>query len=394
VTLPSSTPVVVAARRTPIGTAGHALRDVTVDQLAAATLRAVTDDLAAVGISPPPDQVVLGNCMGPGGNVARVGALAAGLPPEVPAMTVDLQCGSGLAAVTTACALVRSGAADLVLAGGAESASTAPWRSWPPEADGVAARRYLRAPFTPADLGDPDMGVAADDLARLAGISRDRQDAYAARSHERAAAAHAAGRFACELVPVAGLDRDERVRSGLDVATLARLRPAFVDGGTVTAGNSCGVSDGAAVVAIVSEQIRAGLGLPGLAIRDWAVSGVDPRLPGRGPVPAISTLVQRNDIELGDIDAIELNEAFAGQVLACCDELGLDDTRVCVEGGALALGHPWGASGAVLLVRLFGQLVAHADLTPGPTSGGRRLGLAAIAVGGGQGVAALVERVG
>jgi acetyl-CoA C-acetyltransferase len=393
--------VVVAARRTPIGTAGHALRDVTVDQLAAVTLRAVANDLAAVGISLPPDHVVLGNCMGPGGNVARVSVLAAGLPLEVPAMTVDLQCGSGLAAVTTAAALVGSGAADLVLTGGAESASTAPWRSWPPEGDdGGGARRYTRAPFAPADVGDPDMGVAADNLARLAGVSRDRQDAYAARSHERAASARAAGRFTRELVPVGGLDRDERVRSSLDVTTLARLRPAFVDGGTVTAGNSCGVSDGAAVVALVSEQVRTGLGLPGLAIRDWAVSGVDPRLPGRGPVPAISTLLQRNEITLDDIDAIEINEAFAGQVLACCDELGLDDARVCVEGGALALGHPWGASGAVLLVRLFSQLVAGSDPAPGAaraansTPGRPRLGLAAIAVGGGQGVAALVERVG
>lgn len=399
-TLPPHTPVVVAARRTPIGTAGHALRDVTVDQLAAITLRAVTDDLAAVGISSSPDHVVLGNCMGPGGNIARVSALAAGLPLEVPAMTVDLQCGSGLAAVTTAAALVASGSAGLVLTGGAESASTAPWRSWPPEEDDGVARRYSRAPFAPADVGDPDMGVAADDLARLAGVGRDRQDAYAARSHQRAATAHAAGRFAHELVPVGDLDRDERVRSSLDVTTLARLRPAFVDGGTVTAGNSCGVSDGAAVVAVVSEQVRAGLGLPGLAIRDWAVCGVDPRLPGRGPVPAISTLLQRNEIALEDLDAIEVNEAFAGQVLACCDELGLDDARVCVEGGALALGHPWGASGAVLLVRLFSQLVAAAEPAPDadPTAssitGRPRLGLAAIAVGGGQGVAALVERVG
>ncbi|KGN38576.1 thiolase family protein [Knoellia subterranea] len=378
--LAPSTPVVIAARRTPIGTSGLALRDVPVADLGTPVLRAVADD---VGLSDP-GHVVLGNCMGPGGNIARVTALAAGFDLATPALTVDLQCGSGLAAITTACALIRSGTTDAVLAGGAESASTAPWRMWPP-ANGAEPQRYSRAPFAPADVGDPEMGVAADDIALRWGIARERQDAYAVRSHSRAAAARAAGAFDDELVPLPRLGHDERVRDNLRVATLARLPAAFTEGGTVTVGNACGINDGAAAVAMVTEARRRAAGIPGVACLDWETVGVDPNLPGVGPVPAIRNLLQRNDLTLDSIDVIEINEAFAAQVLACCDELGLDEERVCVEGGALALGHPWGASGAVLVVRLFSQMV-RAD--------GPRLGLAAIAVGGGQGVALLVERVG
>lgn len=374
------TPVIVAARRTPIGTAGLALRDVDVVELAAAALRAARDD---AGLTSPP-QVVLGNCMGPGGNLARVATLAAGFDVATPAMTVDLQCGSGLAAITTACALVRSGSVDSVLAGGAESASTAPWRMWPP-ANGAEPQRYSRAPFAPSEIGDPEMGAAADDVARRWGITRKRQDAYAVRSHTRAAAARAAGLFDRELVPLPQLAADQRVRANLRADTLARLPAAFSPEGTVTAGNACGINDGAAAIAMVTEAQRRADGIPGLACFDWATTGSDPNLPGVGPVPAVRTLLRRNSMTLGDIGAIEINEAFAAQVLACCDELGLDEDRVCVEGGALALGHPWGASGAVLAVRLFSQMLGH---------DGPELGLATIAVGGGQGVALLVQRVG
>jgi len=378
--IPPLTPVIVAARRTPIGTAGLALRDVEVTRLAAPVLRS----LAADAGFEQPSQVVLGNCMGPGGNVARVATLAAGFDVTTPALTVDLQCGSGLAAITTACALIRSGTAQTVLAGGAESASTAPWRLWPP-VDETAPERYLRAPFSPVEIGDPEMGVAAEDVARRWAVDRERQDAYAVRSHARAAASQASGRFDGELVPLEQLSRDERVRANLSAGTLARLPAAFVPGGSVTAGNACGINDGAAGVAIVSEEHRRADGIPGLACLDWETVGVDPSLPGLGPVSAIRNLLQRSNITLDDVGVIEINEAFAAQVLACCDELGLAEERVCVEGGALALGHPWGASGAVLVVRLFSQMV-RAD--------GPRLGLAAIAVGGGQGVALLVERVG
>ena len=374
---------IVAARRTPIGTAGHGLAKLTAADLAAATLDAVGQDLRTLGIDGDPDDVVLGNCLGPGGNLARVAALQAGLPVSVPGVTVDRQCGSGLAAVSIGAAMLPSASASrpLILAGGVESASTAPWRFWPP-ANGSPPQRYERAPFAPAELGDPDMGEAADLLAAEADVSRERQDAYAARSHSLAVQARQQGAFDQEVVPVGGLLTDERPRRGLTVERLARLKPVFRDGGTVTAGNSCGVSDGAAVVALVPETQRRQLGQPGLRLVATATAGVDPRRPGLGIVPAVQQVLGDARLELAQIDALEFNEAFAGQILACTDRLGLDPERVCRQGGALALGHPWGASGAVLLVRLFSQLIRAAS---------GRYGLAAIAVGGGQGIATVVE---
>jgi acetyl-CoA C-acetyltransferase len=374
---------IVAARRTPIGTAGHGLAKLTAADLAAATLDAVVQDLRMLGIDDDPDDVVLGNCLGPGGNLARVAALEAGLPVRVPGVTVDRQCGSGLAAVSIAAAMLPSASSPhpVILAGGVESASTAPWRFWPP-ANGSPPQRYERAPFAPAELGDPDMGEAADLLAAEAGVSRERQDAYAVRSHSLVVQAHQQHAFDQEVVPVGGLVSDERPRRGLTVERLARLKPAFRDGGTVTAGNSCGVSDGAAVVALVTEAQRRQLGQPGLRLVATATTGVDPRRPGLGIVPAVQQVLGYAGLELAQIDALEFNEAFAGQILACTDRLGLDPERVCRQGGALALGHPWGASGAVLLVRLFSQLIRAAS---------GRYGLAAIAVGGGQGIATVVE---
>lgn len=380
-TVDPMTPVIVAARRTPIGTAGHGLRDVTVDALGAAVIEAVLADLPG-GVAV--DEVVLGNCLGPGGNIARVSALRAGLGVAVAARTLDVQCGGGLAAIVAAADAVRSGRCEVVLAGGAESVSTAPTRLWP---DGTP---YARAPFAPPGHPDPDMGRAADDLARHAGIGRERADAYAVRSHTRAWAAQRAGLFDAELVPIGSVARDERARDGITAARLARLRPTFGAEGTVTAGNATGINDGAAVVAVTSERVRARWGVPGLAIVAAAQRGVDPALPGLGPVPAVQALrplgtTPAGSIDWGRVDRVEINEAFAAQVLACCDALGLPEERVCLDGGALALGHPWGASGAVLAVRLFSALIRQQQ---------GRTGLAAIAVGGGQGLAVAMERVG
>lgn len=373
----SRAPVLIAARRTPIGNAGHGFADLTVTELAAPVLRAVHDTVRAAGIEVEVDDVVLGNCLGPGGDPARVAALRAGLGVEVPGVTVDRQCGSGLDAVMQAVTRVRAGDGELLLAGGVESASTAPWRYRPPVGDADPVR-YTRAPFAPPEFPDPDMGAAADDLARKLGISRERQDAYAARSHALAAASD----FSAELVTIGEVRRDQRIRAGMTVERLARLRPSFTADGTATAGNSCGVSDGAAALAVTTEQRAAGV--PALRVLGCAVAGTDPALPGLGPAPAIAKLLRRTGIALSDIGVVEITEAFAAVVLAVADELGIDESRICPQGGAIAMGHPWGASGAILLVRLASQMLA---------GDGRELGLAACAIGGGQGIAMLVEKV-
>jgi len=381
------TPVVIAARRTPIGTAGHALAGVDLVGLLAPVLRAVVDDLGPD--APGVDDVVIGNCRGPGGNPARVAVLAAGLGVGVPGVTVDRQCGSGQEAVHQGATAVLAGTADVVLAGGAESPSTAPWRLARPTTSTGLPMPYERAPFAPSEIGDPDMGPAAEALAAMCGVTRQRQDAYALRSHALALGAARAGAFDAELVPVAGVAADERPRR-LTEAVLSRMRPAFVPGGTVTAGNCCGVSDGAAAVAMVPAYLRETLGVPGLALRGWVCVGLDPNTPGLGSVPAVAKLLKSLEIELAEVGLVEMTEAFAAQVLACTDALGLDPLgsdagRVCPQGGAIAMGHPWGASGAMLLVRLFAQMVR----VDGP-----RLGIATCAIGGGQGLALLAERVG
>lgn len=371
-------PVIVSACRTAIGTAGHAFAGLTVTELAAPLLAEAADRTGGG----PVDDVILGNCLGPGGNIARVAALAAGLGPEVPGVTVDRQCGSGLEAVLQGVARIRSGDAGVILAGGVESASTAPWRFWPP-GSGEPPRRYVRAPFAPPGFPDPDMGVGADALARRLGISRGRQDEYAARSHARSAASSANGTFAAEIYPVTEISRDERPRPGLTEARLARLRPAFTSDGTATAGNSCGVSDGAAVLALARSHPGPG---PIISVVAGAVAGGDPAMPGLAIAPAVLRLLDRPGsagLSVQDIGAIEITEAFASVALAAIDALELDLDRVCTDGGAIGLGHPWGASGAVLLVRLVSRMLA-AD--------GPEYGLAACAIGGGQAIAMLLRK--
>jgi len=389
--------VIVATRRTAIGTAGRGFAAHTVDALAAPVLSAVAHAVAPAGLAV--DDVVLGNCMGPGGDVARVAALRAGLGVEVPGVTVDRQCGSGLDAVLQASSRVRAGDAALVIAGGAESASTAPHRLWP-----GTGERFTRAPFAPGEFPDPDMGPAADRLAALRGISRVRQDQWAARSHARAAAAQASGAFEAEIVVVDGVVRDDRPRGAMDLARLARFAPAFAPawsrssastsgaskarddagrGGTVTAGNSCGFSDGAAAMAVTTEWVAHELGLPALRVRAAAVAAGDPALPGLGAAPAARVALARAGMTSRDLGFVEITEAFAAQLLAVSDELALDEELICADGGAIALGHPWGASGALLLVRLAARMLATDD---------PRAGLAACSIGGGQGIAMIVER--
>jgi acetyl-CoA C-acetyltransferase len=367
-------PVIIAARRTPIGTRGRALAGVRIEELAAAAIRAaLVDAETATGASITVADVLLGNCMGPGGNVGRVAALASGLGMHVPGGTVDRQCGSGLAAVLDAVMAIRAGDERLRVAGGVESASTAPVRS----VGGVA---YDRAPFAPTGFPDPGMTRAAEDLAIHNGITRARQDEHAARSHSRARAALLAGRFDAELVPLAGLDHDDAI--GAAEPLLPRLPPLFT-GGTLTAGTATRIGDGAAAVIVAPAGTAAGL-----AVRAAAVIGCDPALPGIGAAPAIEAALLSAGAHIGDVAAFEIVEAFAAQSLAVLGRLGLvdDDPRVCADGGALALGHPWGASGAVAIVRLFSRLVR----TGAPAG---TLGVAAASVGGGLGVAAVLEVV-
>ena len=380
-------PVVIAARRTPISTRGMRLRSRSVHELAAPVIRrCLADAERAIGSSLAVGDVVLGNCMGPGGNIARLSALAADLDVSVPGMTIDRQCGSGLSAIITASDAIRAGDSRLLLAGGAESASTAPLRI----AHGAP---YARAAFSPTGFPDPEMGPAAQELAAAFGIDRDRQDAYAERSHRLALVQLEAGGFDNELVALDELDRDDSPRE-----RMTDLLPRFpslyptLDGpatGSVTAGNSCRISDGAAVVAIVSTGSRGDA--PGLALLAHATIGCDPALPGIGPVAAVNQVLAAAGVSLDDIAAFEIVEAFAAQSLAVLYSLDLAtpdfvDPRVCTGGGALALGHPWGASGAVSVVRLFTRLVRE-----GAPAGS--LGIATAAVGGGMGVAALFEVV-
>ena len=374
------TATVVAARRTPIATRGGRLAQHPVDTLAAAAIRAVVDDAEhTTGFALPVADVVIGNCMGPGGNTARVATLAAGLANTVPGMTIDRQCASGLSAIITAAGTIRAGDAQAVIAGGAESASTAPLRM-------MDGQPYARAAFAPAGQPDPDMLPAAEALGRRFGISREAQDEYALRSHRAAERAISDGLFADELVAVGATANDDGPSADLE-RMLRRFPP--LAGGAVTAGNSCRVSDGAAAVAVVDDELRGSA--PGLRLVASATVGCDPSVPGIGPVAAVERVLALAGISLDEVAAFELVEAFAAQSLAVLASLGLyteagTDPRVCADGGALALGHPWGASGAISVVRLFSRLVR-----AGAPAGSR--GIATAAVGGGMGVAALFEVV-
>lgn len=384
-------PVIVAARRTPIGRAGGCLAGIGVAGLLSAVIREVLRDVAV-----DPGEicdVLVGNAVGAGGNLARLAALEAGLPIHVPGVTVDRQCGSGLEAVVLGCRLVAAGAGDLYLAGGGESVSTAPWRVCPPARPGQLPTFYSRARFAPESIGDPDMGVAAENVASSYRISRQRQDEFALRSHRRAVAAQKNGRFTTEIVAVEApggtVTMDECPRPDTSMDALRALPPLFAEQGTVTAGNSCPLNDGAAMLVITSmARVRRLGGSGGLRLVDATSAGVDPNLLGTGPIASTRRLLARNrDLDLAAVGRIEFNEAFAAQVLACLDVLDIDAEGVNIDGGALALGHPFGASGAVLVTRLFNQLVRAADLPTGTRA------LAMLGIAGGIGITALFESV-
>jgi acetyl-CoA C-acetyltransferase len=375
-------PVIIAALRTPLCRANGALKQLRAHKLLAPVLSAL---LTQSGIGPAEvADVVIGNAVGGGGNVARLAALEAGFPVTVPGVTVDRQCGSGLDAIVLASRLVAAGGGGVYLAGGVESISTAPLRAHRND-DGVPAF-FSRAQFAPHSLGDPDMGVAAENVAAEFGISRSRQDDFALRSHRRAVAAAADGAYDLEIVPLevaAGkVTADDGPRPRLSESLMARFPAAFVESGTVTAGNSCFDADGAAAVVITSLARARELGaLDGLAVLGTDTAGVVPRFLGIGAASAAERLLASRGETADVVDLVEFNEAFASQTLACLDRLGIDPQRANADGGALALGHAYGASGAVLVTRLLAQ----ARRTPDQA----KLALAMISIAGGMGTAAL-----
>ena len=385
--------VVISALRTPIGRYGGALAHVRPDDLAALAISAAVE---RAGVEPAAiDDVYLG-CANQAGednrNVARMAVLLAGLPDSVAGVTVNRLCASGLSAVVSACHAVLAGDADVVVAGGVESMSRAPLVMAKPEHafprgnqtvyDTTLGWRFPN-PRHEALFPLESMGETGENVAERYGVSREEQDAFALRSQQRWAAAQEAGRFGDELIPVGEVTRDEHPRPGTTAEALADLKPAFREGGTVTAGNASGINDGAGALVIASEERARELRAEPLgAFVGSAVAGVDPRVMGIGPVPAVRKLLARTGIEPGAVDLVELNEAFASQSLVVIRELGLDEGRVNVNGGAIALGHPLGMSGARLVVSLLHELRRR----------GGRYGLATLCVGVGQGQAALFER--
>ncbi|WP_312363165.1 thiolase family protein [Ensifer sp.] len=383
---PSRTPVIVAALRTPVGRVRGVLAEVEPARLAAPLIRRILDDLGLP--AERIDDVIVGNAANCAGNLGRLAALEAGLPVSTPGLTIDRQCGAGLEAITLAARLIQSGAGSFYLAGGTESASRAHIRLRPPTIPGEEPHPIKRSRMAPDEIGDPDMGVAAENVATACGISRERQDDFALESQRRAVAAQAAGRFSREIVPIqttAGIvDADECPRANASLETLQRLKPVFVTDGTVTAGNACPINDGAAMVLVTSlaEAQRLKLSFA-LEFIDATTAGVHPDLLGLGPVPAMAKLKARNPtLDVDAVDFIEFNEAFASQVLGSLDQLDISPERVNLDGGAIALGHPYGASGAILVVRLFTQMLAARQETEG---------LAMMGIGGGMGGVALLR---
>jgi acetyl-CoA C-acetyltransferase len=387
--------VILSACRTPIGAFGGALKTVTAPALGAIV---VAESLRRAGVDGAQvDDVVLGCVLqaGAGMNVARQAALAAGLPPHVPAETVNRVCGSGLQAVAHAVAEIQTGYTRLVVAGGTESMSQAayllPGARWGYRMGHTEVVDSMIADGLTCAIERCHMGMTAEEVAKRFGLGREVQDAFAAESQRRAVAAVESGLFRDEIVGVPVpqkkgapqiVEVDEYPRAGTTVETLAGLRPAFTKDGSVTAGNASGINDGAAALVVASEAFATQAGRTPLArILSYAVTGVEPMVMGLGPVSAVRLALSRAGLETQQIELFELNEAFASQALAVSRELGLDDGRINVRGGAIALGHPIGASGARVLTTLLHALRAR--------GGGR--GVAALCIGGGMGVAMVVE---
>jgi 3-oxoadipyl-CoA thiolase len=385
--------VILSGVRTPVGRYGGVLSGERPDDLAALVIREAVE---RSGVDGAEIEDVYFGCANQAGednrNVARMALLLAGLPDSVPGVTVNRLCASGLSAIVSACHAVSAGEGDLYVAGGVESMSRAPFVFGKPEhgfprGDRTVYDTTLGWRFPNPRLEElfplESMGETGENVAERYGISREEQDAFGLQSQQRWAAAHEAGRFADELVPVGEAERDEHPRPDTTESKLAVLKPAFRKNGTVTAGNAAGINDGAAAVVIASEEKAQALGAQPLgSFVSAGVAGVDPRVMGIGPIPAVRKALARAGVEVSELDLVELNEAFASQSLVVIRELGLDPEKVNVNGGAIALGHPLGMTGARLVVTLLHELRRR----------GGRYGLATMCVGVGQGQAALFER--
>ncbi|MFC0473462.1 thiolase family protein [Halalkalibacter kiskunsagensis] len=382
--------VIVSAVRTAIARQGGALATLAAHEFGAIVL---TEAIKRVNIAPSKvDDIILGNVSGGGGNIARLTALQAGFPLEITGLTIDRQCGSGMNSVLLAAQAIKAGEGDIYIAGGTESLSHAPYlMDRPTKAYPTTLPQFRTAQLSPKFIGDPPMGITAETLAETYAITRQEQDEFAFRSQKRMANAMKEGYFTEQIVPITIPTRkgapfvfaeDEHPRPDTTIEGLSQLPPVFKQNGTVSAGNSSGLNDGAAALVVMSREKAHQCGIKPLAVvRESTVCGVDPTIMGIGPVPAVRKLLAKIGKTLDEIDIIECNEAFAAQTLAVIRELSFPTAKLNVNGGAIAHGHPLGATGAILMVKTIHELIRRKA----------KLGLITACIGGGQGIAALVE---
>ncbi|NCU16978.1 thiolase family protein [Pallidibacillus pasinlerensis] len=384
--------VIVSAVRTAIARQGQSLATVPAHVFGAEVIKEAVKraKIEAEQI----DDVIFGNVLSGGGNIARLTALQTGLSINIPGLTVDRQCGSGINAVALAAQAIRAGEGDIYVAGGTESMSRAPYLMDRPERPySPAPPQFRKSQLSPKEVGDPPMGITAENLVEKYNISRDEQDEFALKSQQKMAIAMEEGRFDEQIVPITVpvrkgepyiFDKDEHPRPNTTIEALAKLPPAFLEGGTVTAGNSSGLNDAASALVVMSSSKANELGLKPLAVvRETAVAGVDPNIMGIGPVPAVRKVLAKSGLGLHDFDLIELNEAFAAQVIAVNRELDMDIDKLNVNGGAIAHGHPLGATGAILITKAVYELQRRNG----------KYALITACIGGGQGIATIIERV-
>ncbi|MBT2661108.1 thiolase family protein [Bacillus sp. ISL-45] len=383
--------VIVSAVRTAIGRQGGALASVPAHVFGAEVIK---EAIRRANVQPEMvEDVIMGNVISGGGNLARLTALQTGLSLELPGLTIDRQCGSGINAVNLAAQAIRAGAGDIYVAGGIESMSRAPYLMDKPERPySPVPPGFRKSQLSPKEIGDPPMGITAENLVTKYSISREEQDQFALKSQQKMAAAMAEGRFDEQIVPITIpvrkgppviFNKDEHPRPQTTLEALAQLKPAFLPNGSVTAGSSSGLNDAAAALIVMSRMKAQELGVKPMAVvREQAIAGVDPNIMGIGPVPAVRKVLEKSGLTLDDMDIIEINEAFAAQVIACDRELNMNHSKVNVNGGAIAHGHPLGATGAILITKAAYELERR----------GGRYALITACIGGGQGIATIIER--